>query len=41
MLWCISGILVLFTISGCIIAYELRVQDELRKYKERDMRYDG
>jgi len=41
MIWCISGIAVLFTIIGCIIAYELRVQQHLKKYKERDIRYDG
>jgi len=41
MMWCISGIAVLFTISGCIIIYELRVQGELKKYKDKDWRYDG
>jgi len=41
MIICISGIAVLFTISGCIIIYELRVQKHLREWKEKDWRYDG
>ena len=41
MFTCISGISVLITISASIVIYELKVQNELKKYKDKDWRYDG
>ena len=38
---CGTVLLVFSVISACIITYELRVQKHLKKWKDKDWRYDG
>jgi len=41
MLICGIGLAVLITIGACIMLYELKVQRQLNRYKDRDWTYDG